>query len=173
LGSSSTTQAQAPVAPEKNPPGDIPDTQAFVVYKSAEGKFQIKVPEGWSQAKGSSRVEFSDKLNGVAVNWAPSGSAPSVSQAKSTEVPELSRTEAAFKLVSVEQVTLPGGPAVLIRYQKNSEPNSVTGKQYRLDVLRYEFFKNGEQANLILLSPVGADNVDPWRIVSESFKWQS
>ena len=56
-------------------------------------------------------------------------------------------------------------------YLRNSEPNGVTGKQYRHDVLRYELFHRGMQVNLTLLSPVGADNVDPWRIVTESLRW--
>lgn len=163
---------QSPVAPEVNPPGDIPDNQAFVAYQSTAGHFQVKVPEGWSRATLKSTVDFSDKLNSVSIKWAPSPQAPTVEQAKTTEAQALSRTELAFKLVGVQQVSLPGGQAVLIKYQENSDPNPVTGKQYRMDVLRYEFYKSGTQANLTLTSPVGADNVDPWKIVSESFKWQ-
>ena len=162
---------QAPVAPETNPPGDIPDNQAFVVYKSPPGKFQIKVPEGWAQSTSSSGIAFSDKLNTVSVKWGQASAAPTVERAKTVEARELSRNEPAFQLVDVKQVALPGGPAILINYRANSMPNQVTGKQYRLDVQRYEFFKGGNQANLILSSPVGADNVDPWKIVTESFTW--
>ena len=39
------TSAEKPVAPEKNPPGDIPDNQVFIDYGSPLG-FKIKVPEG-------------------------------------------------------------------------------------------------------------------------------
>ena len=63
------------------------------------------------------------------------------------------------------------GPAVLIEYQANSDPNPVTGKQYRLDVLRYELYKSGSEVAITLLSPVGSDNVDPWRIITESYAW--
>jgi hypothetical protein len=66
---------------------------------------------------------------------------------------------------------LSAGPAVLITYEANSQPNAVTGKQYRLVVERFELFKNGTEGVISLSSPVGADNVDPWRTVSESFKW--
>src|ERR1700686_244367 len=50
------------VAPEKNPPGDIPDNQVFVQYTSRLG-FGIKVPEGWSRAERSDGARFSDKYN--------------------------------------------------------------------------------------------------------------
>jgi hypothetical protein len=62
-------------------------------------------------------------------------------------------------------------PVVVITYDANSTPNSVTGRQYRLEELRFEFAKNGVEAVLTLAGPVGSDNVDPWRLVSESFRW--
>ena len=86
-------------------------------------------------------------------------------------MPALEQTVRAFSLVAVKSATLPAGIAVLISYQANSDPNRVTGKQYRQDVLRYELFHQGTQVDLTLLSPVGADNVDPWRIVTESLRW--
>jgi hypothetical protein len=61
--------------------------------------------------------------------------------------------------------------AIVVTYQVNSAPNSVTGKQYRLEVIRFDFFKNGTEADLILSGPVGSDNVDPWRTVAQSFQW--
>jgi hypothetical protein len=54
----------------------------------------------------------------------------------------------------------------------NSAPNAVTGKQYRDDVLRYELFRGGEELVLTLTSPVGSDNVDPWRVVTQSLRWR-
>ncbi|MDT4904221.1 MAG: hypothetical protein QOH52_2237, partial [Pseudonocardiales bacterium] len=38
-------------------------------------------------------------------------------------------------------------------------------------VERYEFWKNGNEVVLTLAAPVGADNVDPWRKVTDSFAW--
>ena len=72
---------------------------------------------------------------------------------------------------SMIAVTLTGGDAVVLTYQVNSEPNAVTGKQYRLEVVRFDFYQGGEEADLILSGPVGSDNVDPWRLVSQSFQW--
>jgi len=64
------------------------------------------------------------------------------------------------------------GPAVLTTYQANSEPKAVTGKQYRLDVQRYSLYHHGTEIVIGLRSPVGADNVDPWRIVTQSVTWR-
>ena len=55
---------QQPIAAEKNPPGDIPDNQAFVAYKSPLG-FSIKVPEGWARREKPGAVSFSDKYNAL------------------------------------------------------------------------------------------------------------
>jgi hypothetical protein len=41
----------------------------------------------------------------------------------------------------------------------------------RDDIERYEFWRNGTQATITLSSPVGSDNVDPWRTVTDSFSW--
>lgn len=159
------------VPTESSPPGDIPDSIAFVPYTAKAGGVTVSTPEGWARTTTSSGVSFTDKLNTVQLGWAKTTKAPTVSSAKATDVPALAASTRAFKLVSVTSTSLPAGPAVLISYQANSEPNPVTGKQYRLDVLRYELFHNGRQVNLTLLSPIGADNVDPWRIVTESLKW--
>jgi hypothetical protein len=159
------------VPTEDSPPGDIPDNIAFVPYRSGTGGFSITTPEGWSRTTSKDSVTFTDKLNTVQVSWAPAASAPTVKSATADEVPALEQTVRAFSLVSAKSATLPAGQSVLISYQANSDPNRVTGKQYRQDVLRYELFHQGTQVNLTLLSPVGADNVDPWRIVTESFRW--
>jgi hypothetical protein len=71
----------------------------------------------------------------------------------------------------VQSVQLPIGPAVLITYTSNSDPNSVTGKQVRLENNRYLFFKNGKLATLTLSAPAGADNVDQWARIAHSFRW--
>jgi hypothetical protein len=162
---------QSPVPAESNPPGDIPDNTVFVPYTSRSGGFAIEVPEGWARSSTGSGVRFTSTLNGIAVSWSPAVSAPTTTSARSLDVPALQRSEAAFRLQDIRAVALPTGPAVLITYQENSAPNRVTGKQYRLVVERFELFKNGMEAVLTLSSPVGADNVDPWRIVSESFRW--
>jgi hypothetical protein len=169
--SESPVASESPVPVESNPPGDIPDNTQFVSYQSKGGGFTISVPEGWARATTKASVSFTDKLNTIAVSWAPAATAPTTASATSTEVPQLKKTERAFKLVGVSSTTFPAGKTVLIGFQENSAPNSVTGKQYRDDVLRYELFNNGQEVVLTLTSPVGSDNIDPWRIVTQSLKW--
>lgn len=167
------TGAVAPesaVPAEKNPPGDIPDNQAFVPIKTAGG-FTVKVPEGWSRSDLATSAIVTDKLNTIQVAWRAASSAPTVASARSVDVPALQAAGGAFQLVGVTSKKLPAGEAVVITYRVNSAPNDVTGKRYRLDVERYELFHAGTRVDLTLLSPVGADNVDPWRIVTESLTW--
>jgi hypothetical protein len=176
VGSPSPTEApipsESPVPTENSPPGDIPDNIAFVPYASKRGGFTISTPEGWSRTTTPNSVTFTDKLNTIVVGWQDTASAPTVSSVKTHEVPELETTERAFALGSVASTTLPAGPAVLTTYQANSEPNAVTGKQYRLDVQRYSLYQHGTEVVIGLRSPVGADNVDPWRVVTQSFMWR-
>jgi hypothetical protein len=162
---------EAPVPAESNPPGDIPDNTVFVPYRSRAGGFRFPVPEGWARSTSRHSVSFSDKLNTIEVSWQAASTAPTAGSTIKDVVPELKATQRAFRLVGVKSAPLPAGPAVLVSYQANSDPNKVTGQQYRLDVLRYELFNSGTEADITLLSPVGADNVDPWNTVTQGFAW--
>lgn len=159
------------VAPEKNPPGDIPDNQVFVHYKSPLG-FSIKVPEGWSRAERSDGARFSDKYNIIDLAVSKAEQAPTATLAKTREAAELRKTDRAVEIKSVMDVKLKCGPAVLITYSSNSEPNPVTNRQVRLEHDRYLMFKSGILVSLDLSAPYGADNVDQWRLMSNSFQWQ-
>lgn len=163
---------EKPVAPEKKPTGDIPDTQAFVTYTSSSGGYDLVVPEGWGRTTKNSDVLFQDKLNGVQVNVTKESSQPTVVSVGNKQVAELKKTGRAITIKSVKNVNLPGGSAILITYDSNSAPDPVTGKQVRLENNRYLFYKNGELATLTLWAPLGADNVDQWNRMSASFKWR-
>src|SRR6478672_11884819 len=56
--------SEAPVAPEVSPPGDIPDSQVFILFKSPDG-FSLKVPEGWARKTANNETIFSDKYNHI------------------------------------------------------------------------------------------------------------
>ena len=47
----------------------------------------------------------------------------------------------------------------------------MTGKAGTDAVERYVFFHNGTQLVADAERPKGADNVDPWRIVTDSVRW--
>lgn len=170
--SSSPTKTETPVAVESNPPGDIPDSQVYVAYAPAGGHFTIKVPEGWTRSTAAAAATFSDKLNTIVLTWMPASSAPTVQSVRSNDVPRLRRSERAFQFVSIKSVSLPSGSAVLLSFRENSAPNDVTGKQYRDEVLWYAYYRAGTEVIVKLISPVGADNVDPWNIVSKSLSWK-
>ena len=55
------------VAPEQNPAGDIPDTQAFVPYTSEPGGYTLEIPEGWARSADAKNVRFESKLDGLSV----------------------------------------------------------------------------------------------------------
>jgi hypothetical protein len=173
-GGSGSSQAntKAPGAGDLSPAGDIPDTQAFITFSSSEGAFSVKVPEGWSRTQAGSATVFADKFNSVRSDTTSAPAAPTVASATAAEVPAIEAASRDFKLGSVSTVTRPAGEAVLIKYQAASPADPVTGKSRPLAVERYEFWKNGRQATITLSAPVGSDNVDPWKTITDSFGWQ-
>lgn len=158
-------------ATEVNPPGDIPDSQVFVDYTPPGSRFRVKVPEGWSRSSVGTVVTFSDKLNSVSIQLVPASAPPTVATATSTEVPALARLLSKFTVGEVSDSRRKGGPCIRITYQQDSAADQVTGKVVRDAVERYEFYRAGTEAILTLSGPVTADNVDPWRIVSDSAGW--
>ncbi|GAA1107616.1 hypothetical protein GCM10009630_00570 [Kribbella jejuensis] len=71
----------------------------------------------------------------------------------------------------VSEITRPAGQVVLVTYQGDSAQDPVTGKVIRDAFERYLFYRAGKQVELTLAGPVNADNVDPWKTVSDSFRW--
>jgi len=166
-----TYGAEIPVAAEKNPPGDIPDSQAFIDYASSLG-FTMKVPEGWARKDMGDGASFVDKLDGIVLTVTPAKTKPDLSWAKTTYVDELQKSHRAAKIGSVKAVKLPSGEAIRIAYTSNSDPNPVTNNQVRLENERYLFYRDGRLVTLELYAPEGADNVDQWQLMSRSFAWK-
>jgi hypothetical protein len=169
--SSTAAQGEVPVAPEKNPSGDIPDTQVFVQYRSTVGGYQLDIPEGWSRSEQGTDVNFVDKLDGVKVTITPADTAPTTDSVRNNEVATLLKSGRAVQVGKVQNAKLPEGSVVQIEYTSNSEPDSVTGKQVRLENQMFLFFQNGHLATLTLWAPLGADNIDQWQRMSQSFRW--
>ena len=159
------------VAPEKNPPGDIPDDQVFIPYTSSLG-FSLKVPEGWSRVERTDGVRFNDKYNIIDLAVLKADQPPNAASVSAREAAELMKKGPAVEIKSIKDVKLKSGPAVLISYASNSEPNAVTTKQIRLEHHRYLLFRSGTLVSLDLAAPLGADNVDQWQLMSNSFQWR-
>ena len=90
--------AENAVAVEKNPPGDIPDTQVFVAYNGAG--FSMKVPEGWSRTDQPSGARFTDKYNIIVATVDDALSLPTISGATATEGASLKAGGRAVKIAS-------------------------------------------------------------------------
>ena len=160
-----------PNAPEVHEVGDIPDNQIFAPYTPTTGLYTISFPEGWSRSGNGDAVSFTDKLNAIELAVASKASAPTVETVKATDLPAIAAKTSKFVPGAVSKVSRKGGDAILAKYEIDSAPNSVTGKVIRVAVERYEFWKNAKSAVITLIGAVGADNVDPWTKVTNSFAW--
>ncbi len=159
-------------ARETSPTGDIADNVAYVAYQPPSGRYTIRTPEGWSRT-GGENVTFTDKLNRVQVQLRPLPAVPSEASVRTGELPSALATSGhAGPVTSVTTVTRSAGPAVLARYQVDSPADPVTGKVVRDAVERYSFWKSGTEAVLTLSGPVSADNVDPYKMITDSFGWR-
>lgn len=172
ITSSGSTGGPAPGTTESNPTGDIPDNQAYVAYQAAAGGFTVKVPEGWARTTTATSISFADKLNRIEIASASVPAAPTPQSVTSRAVPALQRQVAAFAMGKASALTRQAGQVVLLTYQGDTAPDPVTGKVVRDAFERYSFYRNGRQVDLTLSGPVSADNVDPWRIVTDSLRWQ-
>jgi len=162
---------EQPLEPGRNPPGDIPDSQVFVDYASPLG-FSLKVPEGWARLDRGDGAIFKDKYGRVVVTETQMPSAPDLAVANSELVPLLKRGAHAVVVTKVRAIRRPACEAMLISYGSNSDPNPVTNKAIRLENDRYYFWEAGNLVSLDLSAPAGADNVDQWDLMSNSFRWR-
>ena len=169
--SAGTSSAPSPAVTESNPPGDIPDNQAFVTYPGVSGHYAVEVPEGWARTSSGDSASFSDKLNAITAVETAAPSSPTVASASATQVPALALSVPKFQLVKVATFTRAGGSGVLVTYLADSPANPVTGKVVRDAVESFLFWRNGQLVTLSLSGPQSADNVDPWAKVSGSFRW--
>lgn len=158
-----------PNAPEVVAPGDIPDTQVFVPYTTAD--YTVTVPEGWARSVVGPTTTYTDHYNTIRIETTSSAAAPTVATVPTIEIPTLTRDVPNFELGKVTSVTRTAGTAVLVTYRAGSTPDPVTNKRVALDVERYEFWRNRTLVTLVLSGARGSDNVDPWKAVTNSFGW--
>lgn len=168
---------QAPATPgarqtEANPPGDIPDQQVFVPFTPPGSHITVKVPEGWAQTRTADGVTFTDKLNSITIREAAAAKASTAASVAAGVVPRIAAQVPAYSAGRVTTVKRAAGTAVVVTYQGDSAPDPVTNKVVRDAFERYSFWKGGREAVVTLSGPTGADNVDPWRIVTDSLRWR-
>jgi hypothetical protein len=168
---SASTSGVNPNQRESLPPGDIPDTIAYVPYAVPGAGLTVSTPEGWSRSSAHGTVKFTDKLNEIRVFTLSASGPITTASVKRTEVPGIAASVKTFQLQSISSVSRPAGSAVRIAYLGDSPPNPVTGKVGTLAFERYDFFHKGREVVLVLSSPKGSDNVDPWRKVTSSLRF--
>ena len=174
VGSTGATPSGAPNpnAPETIAAGDIPDNQVYVPFHPAGGGYTVSVPQGWAQSTVAGSPVFTDKFNSVTIETPAAPPTLDVATVKADDVPKLQSSVTGFLLGDVRMVTMSSGPAVRITYAATSAPNAVTGATVALAVERYDFARGGHEVALTLSGAKGADNVDPWKKISDSFRWQ-
>lgn len=132
----------------------------------------MKVPEGWARTSKGSATTFTDKLNRIELVPVQVSTAPTAKSVTTETVPALGHQVPKFAAGKVSVVSRHAGKAVLLTYRGDSAADPVTGKVVRDAFERYSFFHNGHEVDVTLSGPVHADNVDPWRIVTDSFAWR-
>ncbi len=168
--SSPSKSASQPSADAKSAAtGDIPDNQAFLTYRDPSG-YTIEYPEGWSRRGSGASVTFQDKANTieVRVTRAP---APTLAGVRSGLVAER-RVDSTITPGRAQAVHLKYGTAIMVRYTRQGKADPVTGKRPLLLVDRYVYGRAGRVATVDLATPKGVDNVDAYRMISNSFRWR-
>jgi hypothetical protein len=150
--------------------GDIPDNQVFLTLRDKALGFSMKYPEGWAHKGEGTSLTIQDKNNIVRVATS-SGPAPTVASAE-RDMSALGQKTPSLTAGTPHALTIAGHPAVKVTYTTESTPNPVTGKTVKLMVDRYYFWRNGHVAVMDLGTPQGVDNVDAYRLMSESFRWK-
>jgi hypothetical protein len=168
---SSTARGVAQAVPENNSAGDIPGNQPFVPFTPPGGLFTVSVPEGWARATEGAATVFTDKLNTVRIETRPIAAAPNTESVSVYELPAIASSTPDYRAGAVTAVQRNAGQVMLITYQGSSAPNSVNGKTQTDAFERYEYWRAGQETILTLSGPVGADDVDPWRTVTDSLRW--
>ena len=161
--SASALQAEATSAAT----GDIPDNQVFIRFRDGAAAYSMKYPEGWAQQGAGARVTFRDKNNIVRVVVAH-GAPPTSTSIRA----DLRRLKGARVQSGPQALTINGARAFKVIYTTASAPNAVTGKRVTLMVDRYYLSHAGKEAIVDLGTPVGVDNVDAYRMMIESLRWQ-
>ena|SRR5579864_331384 len=177
-GSATTAQTTTTTTPSVVPlsaevksaaTGDIPDTQVYLTYTNPSAGYSMSYPEGWTRKGSGNDVTISDKNNIIHVVISKGGAATTASVA--AELEQLKQSTPTLTFTPPKNIQLKSGPAVKATYTTRSAPNPVTGKSVLLIVDRYELGGHGKRATVDLGTPQGVDNVDAYRMISNSFRW--
>ena len=172
-GSSSSTAgpggATSPADATSAATGDIPDNQMFLTFRDSKAGYSISYPEGWTQKGNANDVTFSDKGNTVHVSVA--AGPPATAATVNADLAQLSKTDQTVNSGTPATVSLKNGRAIKVTYTLLGAPDPVTAQRPTLTVDRYVYSRNGKVATVDLGTVKGVDNVDAYRLISNSFSW--
>jgi hypothetical protein len=167
-GSSSAASAGASEA-ASTAQGDIPDNQQFLTFKNPSGGYSISYPEGWARSGNGSNVTFQNQGNTITIKVAP-GQRPTPASV-TAELKTEAASDPCLSPGTPQVVTVGPNQAVKVTYSTQGQKSPVTGQRPKISVDRYVYSKGGKIATVDLATPVGVDNVDAYRMISESFRW--
>jgi hypothetical protein len=150
--------------------GDIPDNQVFLTFDNPAAGYSISYPEGWARKGGGSDVTIRDRANVIHVVVA-NGKAPTPAEVTAS-LENMKTSDPSVESGTPQALTIAGSPVVKVTFTRLSAPDPVTGKRLPLTIDRYEYAHGGKVAIVDLGTPKGVDNVDAYRMISESFQWQ-
>ena len=163
-----------PNAPEVSPAGDIPDNQAFVAYTPAGRGYSVKVPEGWARTTAAGATSLHRQAQRASQMQATPAARRRPSRARAARASAGSPGAATgFRAGTVSTVTRTAGTAVRIDLPGELAGRTPSPASRSTDAVeRYVFFHDGQERRPdAVAGPKGADNVDPWRIVTDSLRY--
>jgi hypothetical protein len=153
------TSEGAPAATESRPTGAKSEEGGAAVPSEAESLATGDIPDN------QEFLTYTNRPAGYSIKypagWARTGNGNSVTFREKGNVIH----------VAVSSGSAHMAPGEKLSYTRKSSPDPVTGKRVPLLVDVYEYEKGGKVAVLELSTPEGVDNVDAYRMISESFRW--
>ena len=149
--------------------GDIPDNQQFLSFHNRAGGYSISYPEGWARSGNGNDVTFQQQGNTITIKVAP-GSQPTPASV-TAGLKQAAASDPCLSPGTPQVVTVGPNQVVKVTYTTQGQKSAVTGQRPKITVDRYVYFKGGKVATVDLATPVGVDNVDAYRMISESFRW--
>ena len=139
-----------------------------MTVKGNSGTFTLSVPEGWSESTSGTVTTYTDKLNSVSVEETAASAAPTVDSARASAVPAILAARSNTSDAKVSTFAARGGSGIHIAFTADSAADPVTGTTRPDAIEVYQFWMSGKQVAVTLEGPTTADNVDPWKIVTDS-----
>jgi hypothetical protein len=149
--------------------GDIPDNQQFLTFRNPAAGYSISYPEGWAQSGNGSHVVFVDKGNTITIRTSK-GPQPTTGSV-AVQLKQEARSDPCLAAGRPQPMTVGPNRAVKVTFSTKGSQSPVTGQRPMIVVDRYVYSKNGRVAVVDLATPVGVDNVDAYRMISQSFRW--